>query len=759
MVKSKIGNRLLFYFFLAALLPLLMVVFFIINIGKGQITKSAHDRQQVIAEQSRTIIDGFLESRLNSIVFQTQTKSTKNFDKDGVDYSFAALVKDDQNLLKISLVDATGKEKSALDRNGLIKIHDDISNTNPFKSATFLSGKEYISSIEYSDKDIPILTIAIPVIRILGQQNLDNLTTGTFGTYREASDITGVVIAKYDLSSVLKEVLSYNPNTHGHAYIVDDRGNLLAHPDINFLKSHQNINNVHQIREFLAGNTDIHESISETGEHVLSAYSVVSKTKWAVVVEEPISQVTSIVSSYYVSIGEIAIAAIGLALVFSLIFRRQLLTPIRLLATGAKRIGGGDFSYSMPAESKDELGDLARSFNIMGKNVNKLVGDLKTQYFNTNLERLKLSAIISSVSDGVIALNKNGVIISINPPAAKLIDRQTDSLIGKVMTDYYLWVHEGIQFVPNLDNQGITHYSDLVLPHGNDISYLDLVVSVLDKQDSEVAAIITIHDMTPGRELDVMKLDFVAIAAHELRTPLTVVRGYLNLINSDGIRQLSIYNVENLQKAIVGTDQLTILINNLLNISRIERGEMEIIINKIDLQRLTKDVVSQQNTTASLREQDIVFTPSDSKYVYVPGDASSLSEVLNNLIGNALKFTDNGGTVNVNVRTNKDTVRVEIVDKGPGIPLALRSRLFTKFYRVERSLVAGNRGTGLGLFISKTIIELHNGEIGLEPNTDKGSTFYFTLPIFNPEKHSKLISNDKKSAGIHGWIKKNASHS
>ena len=391
----------------------------------------------------------------------------------------------------------------------------------------------------------------------------------------------------------------------------------------------------------------------------------------------------------------------------------------------------------------------------MGASIKTLINDLKSNNVNLQLEQSKLNNIINSVSDGVIALNNKGEIVSANPPAAKLIGKNVKDVQGHLMRDLYKLQTEDKPFIVALDEIGVSQYNDLELPKPDGMSYLSLVVSVISHEDNEIAAIITINDQTQGRELDFMKLDFVAIAAHELRTPLTVVRGYLDLINTEAIKKLTLSGLENFQKAIEGTDQLRDLINKLLNIARIERGEMEIFIEKLNLSKIVKENVRQHNATAVLKEQTLIFEPEDvDKTVYVPGDPASITEVLNNLIGNAIKYTGRGGQITVKMSTSASQVKVEVADNGPGVPEELRARLFTKFYRAERSLIAGTRGTGLGLFISKTIIELQKGTIGIEPDDGHGSRFYFTLPIYDADKYDKLLTKDKPLGGINGWFKK-----
>jgi len=154
-----------------------------------------------------------------------------------------------------------------------------------------------------------------------------------------------------------------------------------------------------------------------------------------------------------------------------------------------------------------------------------------------------------------------------------------------------------------------------------------------------------------------------------------------------------------------------------------------------------------------LKQQRLRYEAPEEK-LYVPADPVAIAEVINNLLSNALKYTPSGGHITAKLERNGAFARVSIVDDGRGIPTEARQYLFTKFYRVEKSLTAGNRGTGLGLYISKNIIELHQGEIGVTSQPGQGSTFFFTLPVFEESKHDKLVTHKEGPEGIRGWFTK-----
>ena len=754
MLKLKISTKVLIFFLVVAVMPLFVVTVVLVDTARSSLLNSATTRQQIVAANTAGNVDNYLGNKINTLVYQSRLISVDNFDQADNVNDLAVLIKQDPNLQQVSLLGADGNQQIVFNQSGQVNKLTNQSQSDAYKAVNYLSGQNFISSVTYSTTGQPQITIAVPILKSNLTKNLNNLPAANAGVYTTSSDIEGVLVANYNISDLWQSVLSTKIGQGGYAYVVDGLGNIVAHPSQVFLETHQNISSVPAVNEFINGQFKTEQTVSEKGLNVVSTPKKLALTNWAVIVEEPTSSIYSGTDSFVKFSTVIIISAILFTLMMSLIFRKQIVTPIKKLIKGAKSYESGDFDQFIVINTRDEFQELANTFNNMGKSIKKLVGDLKTKNIDLYDEQARLSSIIKSVTDGIIALNDKGQIITINPPAADLIDKAPDSLIGKSMIDLYRWSHEGKPVVPELDKPGTYTYNELVLTNSNTPVFVDLVVSIIDLKDSEVSAIITVHDLTKSRELDMMKLDFVAIAAHELRTPVTVIQGYLNLLENDSTSQLSIINIENLHKAIAGTNQLRDLINKLLNISRIDRGDMDMHFEKLDIVKLVADNVKQHETTASTRGQTVTFNANNNENIFVPGDVSSLTEVLNNLIGNALKYTGDGDTVKVNLSVNNDTVRVEVSDNGPGIPSEHRSKLFTKFYRVERSLVAGNRGTGLGLYMSKIIINLHQGKIDIMPYDGHGSTFYFELPVFNYEKHDKLLSKEKIKGGVHGWFKK-----
>ncbi len=740
-------------FLFVSLGPLLVVNLALIFTTQSQLKREAFVRQNLAATQAAERVDNFLGSKIDNLIFESQTSAVRLLDTKDASLNLATYIKGDRDLLDITLANKQGKQLVVVNRSGLIEKHVNIAASDAFRAATFLAGKEYIGPVIYDENRSPHVLIAVPLIKFNQQQDLSHLSTAEFGKYRSQSDITGVLIGNYSLGNLWDSVLSIKIGEQGYAYVVDDKGNLIAHPDDKFRRNNQVVAAVHQVNHFLEGKNDQHQSTSERGQAVLSSSKEISRTKWGVITEEPISSVYKEVSALYRLGISVFIGAAVLVFVLSFLMRKQILTPIQSLSAGADRLGSGDFNYKLPVKTNDELGHLAENFNKMGGNLSLMIGSLKDKNLTLEIEHNKLNSIIKSVSDGIVAIDNNHKIVSINPPAAKLLDRSDTEIMGQQIEHAYQWLHDDKAVQIDYDKPGIYLYNGLVVPSPNKASYVNLVVVILENKTSDVSAIITIRDLTQSRELEVMKVDFVAIAAHELRTPLTFLRGYLELMKNQDAPKLPPDGQERLHRALIGTDQLSTLINNLLNVSRVERGSMEIHMTKVDLPKLVNSLCNQQQSSAKMKNQKLIFSAKEPE-ITVPADASALSEVINNLLNNAIKYSPDNGQIEINVTRQDDLARVSVKDYGLGIPPEAKSRLFRKFYRVEHSLTTGNRGTGLGLYISKAIIELHHGEIGVESEAGKGSTFYFTLPIYDDAKHAKLVSETNQVMGTRGWLKK-----
>ncbi len=261
--------------------------------------------------------------------------------------------------------------------------------------------------------------------------------------------------------------------------------------------------------------------------------------------------------------------------------------------------------------------------------------------------------------------------------------------------------------------------------------FVNLTASHLKEGGSvNLGCILTIHDVTKEQELEKLKFDFVSLAAHELRTPLTTVQGYLSFIQKpETISRLNEEEQGYINKSVASATRLNKLIENLLTVSKIEQGKMAIRTQKTQIEPVIERIFKEFMAVAKNKNLKLTFIQPQNPLPQVMIDTIRIEEVISNLIGNGIKYTDEG-EVKVFFAQQDNFVIVSVSDSGQGLSEEQQTHLFTKFYRVESSLThSSKKGTGLGLYLSKNIIESHGGKIWVESVIGKGSVFSFSVPI------------------------------
>lgn len=425
--------------------------------------------------------------------------------------------------------------------------------------------------------------------------------------------------------------------------------------------------------------------------------------------------------------------------------------PILYLAEVAQRIGKGDFGVRVNLRRDDEIGLLGQSINSMGMSLHDFVSHIESQ-------RSRLEVILNTTVESILAIDKEGTILITNAAAAELTQLPKDQIVGKNMKDIFTWTRELQPYaVAYTVNNPVTYPDVQYVDHAGTTHFVKIIVAPVSgaQQQKAVQAIVTIHDETKTRELENMKIDFVSMAAHELRTPLASLRGYIELITYKEGEHMSDEANKYLKQALKSSHELGGLINNLLDVTRIERGTLTLNMEKTDLAQLVNQAIGDLHFAADDKQIALTYEGPTSGS-FVSADAIALREVANNIISNAIKYTEPHGAVHVTLTRDNDHFAVQVRDTGIGIPKKALPYLFTKFYRVHGGLDSGSTGTGLGLFISKSIMERHNGTIGVTSQEGVGSIFTFAIPVLD-ENHSapKEDQQEQTLTRRHrGWVTK-----
>jgi NtrC-family two-component system sensor histidine kinase KinB len=435
----------------------------------------------------------------------------------------------------------------------------------------------------------------------------------------------------------------------------------------------------------------------------------------------------------------ITIAALGIAVMVAWHLTRTVVVPVRQLTRGADALRGGDFNHRIEVSSHDELGELADTFNQMAADLGEF---RRTNIGEVVNAKNTLEATLEALPDAVVLLDNDGGVQSMNRAAVSAL------AFAGIRGARRL---EDLQ----LDGLDVGAVRDAIASGAGSVSPMDLARTIRVEQDGVVrrllprvvpvagltprpgGAVLLLYDVTDLVRLDEMRSELVAVASHELQTPLTTLRMTLLMLQerSDAMPGRE---QELVATSLIGVEQLTEIVREFLDLTRIEAGELRLDLEPVDLESLLRDAL--RRIEGQLRAQGISASVHiDSDLPVLLADPVRLRAVFDNILGNALKYAPNAGRLSVDggragsIDANApERVMIRITDSGPGVPAAFRSRIFDKFFRLEhhqtRSRIEA-RGAGIGLYMCRQIVELHGGTIACDAGVDgHGTSIIVALP-------------------------------
>lgn len=427
-----------------------------------------------------------------------------------------------------------------------------------------------------------------------------------------------------------------------------------------------------------------------------------------------------------------SVAGLILAIVFSIFSTGAIIKPIAKLTQTTQSLADGKITSRVPVNSANELGQLSRNFNLMADRI-------QGQIYRISQEHQRLENILTNMGEGVLLVNGASEITYANPAAIAMLELP-DAYIGRALIE--------INRIPEL--QALLKAAEQT----EAAAFAEIRLGNLREPEAEVTVVpvsagkeyvIVIHDVSQVRQLERIREDFVANVSHELRTPLTSIQGYAETLlhsNRGGDKTREQFVVKILNHA----SRLSRLVSDLLELARLESGDVELKRTPCHLDAFYEPILDVFEPV--LEESGLVLTwemPENLPQVNV--DQQLVMQIFVNLIDNAIKYTPDGGEITVfagtgNASTDAPTgttaeVIIHVKDTGIGIPLEAQSRVFERFYRVDKGRARDMGGTGLGLAITKHIVLCHNGQIWLESTLGEGTVFHFALPVEKTENKRK----------------------
>lgn len=458
----------------------------------------------------------------------------------------------------------------------------------------------------------------------------------------------------------------------------------------------------------------------ETGERLL-------------VLVEPIESDNDIIGALYIeasmeeiyeqmqSINQIlmtgTIMALAITAILGILLSRTITSPIVDMKRQALVMGKGDFSRSVKVYGDDEIGQLANAFN-------DLTNKLQDAHATTEGERRKLSSVLTHMTDGVIATNKHGNIILMNRRAEEMLDKKQEDVLDSEITKI-------LNLNKFMDLEDLYAIQDPILldfDNEDEEIILEANFSIIEKENGEYNGIIAVlHDVTEQERIEEERREFVANVSHELRTPLTSMKSYLEAL-ADGALEDKEVAPRFIHVTQTETERMIRLVNDLLQLSKMDSKDFHMNMTQFEMAAFVDQIIDRFEM--STKNESIEFIrKTNVEPIYVKGDRDKLTQVMDNILSNAVKYSPHGGAITCVMKKEKDRVVISIKDEGVGIPKDNIQHVFDRFYRVDKARSRNLGGTGLGLAIAKEIVLTHDGAIWISSDWGKGTTISFSLPL------------------------------
>lgn len=345
-------------------------------------------------------------------------------------------------------------------------------------------------------------------------------------------------------------------------------------------------------------------------------------------------------------------------------------------------------------------------------------------------EKNKTMAIIENLTDGILLLNRKDEVEVVSPPVVDYLRKEKEELIGKNVFEFF----SGEDFKPfreklvDEDKKRIKQLFRQEISIGNRLD-LEVTTIFLKDETQDKGVLIIFHDITRDKLVERMKTEFVSISAHQLRTPLSAIKWTIRMVLDGDAGELNAEQKDLLEKTYVSNERMIALINDLLNVSRIEEGRFLYKQEPGQLEDIVKTIVDSSQELLKMKKISLSMDIPQEKLPKVNIDKEKMELAVQNLLENAAKYTPEGGSILISIEKHEAEVVFKIKDTGVGIPESEHERIFTKFFRGDNVIKMETEGSGLGLYTTRNIIDAHRGKIWFESTEGKGTTFYFSIPF------------------------------
>lgn len=700
-MKLKLFPKFLLLLTFLSVLPAVVVGLRTISINKEGMQAAILELHMHLALSLADSVQDYLGNLDREIQYVTKTIGTQMnwIDRQSV---IQSLLDTNENFVSVSIVGRDGRE--------LLKAYNPVMDKDPkllsrkndqaFEQFWKNPSRSAISSVYFTENQ--------PRINIIYPLGPDHCLYSTIS-----------------LSAIWDRITKTRIASTGYAFMVNEKGEIIAHPVKEMAAEARQATDLPVVNQAIkavsAGSSEyVHPS---TGKEIVSAYAPLKGIRWGIIVQQDKEEA-------YVSVYRMRKQAVALILVsmiatciLAFIVAKGLTRPIVRLTMAARHVANKNFSVRVNVKTGDELQGLAETFNEMTSELDRYN---QIQIDKIIEEKTKTESVIFSIADGILMTDKDGNMQLANSPAKEIFDLPQEGWQNKPIWDFI--THPKLQLVfneiINEHAQNVAKEVDLSKGELNRHFKFSSTEVITPDKNEKIGVVTVMRNITLEKELEQMKDDFLHSITHDLRNPMTSIRGFLKFLR-DGVAG----PVNEQQKKMLDTmdrasNRLMGLINDILDIAKLESGRMSLNLEPTDLRLIAKRTLEVAEGIALKKSLHLNIEAPENLPV-TSCDPGLIDRVFTNLVGNALKFTPENGTITIALQELDDTIKISINDTGEGIPPEYIDRVFDKFQQV-----AGQHkgGTGLGLTICKHIVEAHLGKIWAESVMGQGTKMIFVIP-------------------------------
>ena len=734
--KRVLRRRLILLFLAVATVPFLLATTQVLIKFQNSQRESIILQESRIANEAAKEISSFIRLQFAAIEAVGKFKQNLSQDERYLQRLIEQTLFSQSDLFELSVLNAEGKE---LVRTHRIKVIFPADLRDRNDSEEFLAvrkDRRYIGPVFWENNE-PFF--------IIGE-----------AFFSSQDEFLGAVIAQLDARILQKVVRDLSVTKElGQASIFDGDGTIIAHQDFSKVALKENFSRIGIVAEALKSENrravaGIFEN--EKGEEVIGASEPIKvlfgdlgssalslDTRWFVAAEIPSYIALASVRDSTIFSVIILLAILLAAVIVAFILAGKIVNPIEQLGISVQQFRAGHAEYQIPIKTGDEIENLATSFYATADELRESIKMITESKRVVEAGKRQLERIISGITDAVIVTDVKGKIIVFNSIAETLtgyamrdvIAKHIDEVVNILDQNTRLDVMKKYVYKSELPKGVLLERNELLLlGKEKKKAYVNVIIGEIENGDQvNVGRIITLHDISRDQLIKQIKTDFVSVAAHQLRTPLTVIKWTFSLFSKGATGKISPAQKELIKKGSFSTQRMITLVDDLLDVSRIEEGKYDFTFKKVFIEKLIEGWIKAEEGKIKAKDIKLIFEKPEEKMPAIKADEEKLSLAFQNLIENALNYVHKGGQVKISLKNDKVSFMIEIEDNGIGIPEKQLGMLFTKFFRGENAIKLRTDGSGLGLFIAKNIIESHKGKIEIESEEGRGTKVIVSLPI------------------------------